>query len=105
MIVGYKGSSDMILAMQRGEVDANFLSDSRANHAGEVEAGACDRGRCRATRSPLLPDVPTMFEAAKLDAEQEWWLDFRANLNDLGRILVTTQAACPPTGSRSCGRR
>ena len=41
-------------------------------------------------RSPLLPQTPTVFEQAKLTADQEWQLDFRANLNDLGRILVTT---------------
>jgi hypothetical protein len=34
--------------------------------------------------------VPSVFEQAKLTPEQGWWLDFRANLNDLGRILVTT---------------
>jgi tripartite-type tricarboxylate transporter receptor subunit TctC len=89
VIIGYKGSSDMILAMQRGEVDANFLSESSAytleksNQARAIVVAA-------RTRSPLLPDVPTIFEAAKLDADQQWWLDYRANLNDLGRILVTT---------------
>jgi hypothetical protein len=31
-----------------------------------------------------------VFEQTKLSPEQEWWLDFRASLNDLGRILVTT---------------
>lgn len=90
IIIGYKGSSDMILALQRGEVDANFLSESSAyslERSGQARAIVV----AARTRSPLLPDVPTIFEAAKLDAEQEWWLDYRANLNDLGRILVTTQ--------------
>ncbi len=90
IIIGYKGSSDMILAMQRGEVDANFLSESSAfslERSGQARAIVV----AARTRSPLLPNVPTVFEAAKLDKEQEWWLDYRANLNDLGRILVTTQ--------------
>ena len=90
VILGYKGSSDMILAMQRGEVDANFLSDSSAltlERSGQARALVV----AARTRSPLLPGVPTVFESASLDVEQQWWLDFRANLNDLGRILVTTQ--------------
>lgn len=90
VIIGYKGSSDMILAMQRGEVDANFLSESSAyslERSGQARAIVV----AARTRSPLLPNVPTVFESATLDKEQEWWLDYRANLNDLGRILVTTQ--------------
>ncbi len=89
VILGYKGSNDMILAMQRGEVDANFLSESSAftlqksNQARPIVTAA-------RTRSPLLPDVPTIFESAKLDQDQQRLLDYRANLNDLGRILVTT---------------
>ena len=37
-----------------------------------------------------LPDTPTIFEAAKLDDDARWWLEFRMSINDLGRILVTT---------------
>jgi tripartite-type tricarboxylate transporter receptor subunit TctC len=89
VVLGYKGSAEIALAMERGEVDALYISDSSA--ANYVKAG---QGRAVAamgrTRSELLPDVPTVFEQTKLDKEQEWWLDFRANLNDLGRILVTT---------------
>ena len=47
------------------------------------------------TRSKVLPEVPTMYEAVKLTSEQEWWLDFRAGLNDLGRILVTAPGTPP----------
>ena len=46
-------------------------------------------------RSALLPDVPTVYEQAKLTPDQEWWFDFRANLNDLGRILVTSPGTPP----------
>lgn len=94
VILGYKGSNDMVLAMQRGEIDAIFLSESsafsltRSNQARAITVAA-------RTRSPLLPDVSTVFEAAELDAEQQKLLDFRANLNDLGRILVTTAGTEP----------
>lgn len=90
VILGYKGSSDMILAMQRGEVDANFLSESSAYTLEQSRQARAVVVAAR-TRSPLLPDVPTIFESVQLDADQQKLLDFRANLNDLGRILVTTQ--------------
>lgn len=94
VILGYKGSSDMILAMQRGEVDANFLSDSSAfslEKSGQARAITT----ASRTRSPLLPHVPTIFESATLNADQQHLLDYRANLNDLGRILVTSPGTEP----------
>ncbi len=94
VIVGYKSSSDMILAMQRGEIDSNYLSDSSAFSL--VQSGQARAITVAArTRSPLLPDVPTIFELAKLDDAQQRLLDFRANLNDLGRILLTSPGTDP----------
>jgi tripartite-type tricarboxylate transporter receptor subunit TctC len=94
VILGYKGSNDMILAMQRGEVDANFLSDSTAaTLVRSRQARAI--GVAARTRSPLLPDVSTVFEQFELDPNQQWLLDYRANLNDLGRILVAAPGTEP----------
>jgi tripartite-type tricarboxylate transporter receptor subunit TctC len=89
IVLGYKSSGDIAIAMERGEMDALYLSDSSAaNYVKNGQARAvASMGR---TRSALLPDVPSVFEQVKLTADQEWWLDFRANLNDLGRILITT---------------
>jgi tripartite-type tricarboxylate transporter receptor subunit TctC len=94
IILGYKGSSDIALAMERGEVDGLYLSDSSS-------ANLAKNGQARPVasmarvRSTLLPDVATVFEQTKLAPEQERLLDFRANLNDLGRILVTTPGVPP----------
>ena len=89
IVLGYKGSAEIALAMERGEADALYVSDSSA--ATFVQAGQAHAVASMArVRSPLLPQTPTVFEQAKLTADQEWQLDFRANLNDLGRILVTT---------------
>ena len=89
IVLGYKGSGDIALAMERGEVDSLYVSDSSA--ANFAKSGQARPVAFMArTRSSLLPDVPFVFEQVKLSPEQEWWLDFRANLNDLGRILVTT---------------
>ena len=89
IVLGYKSSGDIALAMERGEMDALYLSDSSA--ANYVQAGQARAIAAMGhTRSSLLPDVKTIFEQVKLDDDQTWWLDFRANLNDLGRILITT---------------
>ncbi|HEX2727549.1 MAG TPA: tripartite tricarboxylate transporter substrate-binding protein [Beijerinckiaceae bacterium] len=89
VILGYKSSGDIALAMERGEVDALYVSDSSAANFAKSN-NARPLASMSRTRSALLPDVPSVFEQAKLTPEQDWWLDFRANLNDLGRILVTT---------------
>jgi tripartite-type tricarboxylate transporter receptor subunit TctC len=89
IILGYKGSGDIALALERGELDGLYVSDSSAanfTHNGQARPVAS----MARVRSALLPDVPTVFEQVKLTPDQEWWLDFRANLNDLGRILVTS---------------
>lgn len=89
IVLGYKGSAEIALAIERGEVDALYVSDSSA--ASYVQAGQAHAVASMArARSPLLPATPSVFEQAKLSPQQEWLLDFRANLNDLGRILVTT---------------
>ena len=43
----------------------------------------------------LLPDRPTIFEAAKMDADQTWVMDFLANVEKLGRILVAPPGIPP----------
>ena len=89
IVLGYKSSGDIALAMERGEMDGLYLSDSSAaNYVKNGQARAiAAMGR---ERSNLLPETPTIFEQIKMTPDQEWWFDFRANLNDLGRILITT---------------
>jgi len=89
IVLGYKSSGDIALAMERGEMDGLYLSDSSAaNYVKNAQArGIAAMGH---QRSSLLPDVPTIFEQMKLTPDQEWWFTFRENLNDLGRILITT---------------
>jgi tripartite-type tricarboxylate transporter receptor subunit TctC len=89
IVLGYKGSADIALAMERGEMDAMYVSDSSAAQyvkGGQARAIAAMGDK----RSALLPETPTIFEAMKVDDETRWWLEFRMSINDLGRILVTT---------------
>ena len=93
-ILGYRSSGEITLAMERGELDSLYISDSSAANftlAGQVIPVAS----MARVRSTLLPNVPTVYEQAKLTPDQEWWFDFRANLNDLGRILVTSPGTPP----------
>ncbi len=93
-ILGYRSSGEIALAMERGELDSLYISDSSA--ANYTQAGQVNPVASMArVRSTLLPNVPTVYEQAKLTPDQEWWFDFRANLNDLGRILVTSPGTPP----------
>ena len=88
VVMGYRGSAEIAFAVQRGELDGLYVTDaSLANYErgqqGRVIAIAARK------RSALLPHVPTLYEALKLTDEQQWWLDFRAELNEYGRVLLT----------------
>ncbi len=87
IVLGYKGSNDAALAVSRGEMDALFVTDTSANtyvqSNGLVPLATIGRNRSR-----FFPELPTIFEAAKLDAEQQWIFDFRHVAQSLGRILV-----------------
>jgi tripartite-type tricarboxylate transporter receptor subunit TctC len=89
IIAGYRGSSDIALAMQRGEIDGLYITDgSAARYRERKQAHVVGIGARE--RSKLMPDVPTFHEAVKLSPQSQWWLDVRAELNDFGRVLVTT---------------
>jgi tripartite-type tricarboxylate transporter receptor subunit TctC len=89
IIMGYQGSSDVVLALSRGEVDSMYISDSSSNNY--VKAGqAKPIAAMSRQRSKLFPDVPTIYEAVQLPKEGEWWVDFRAAVDDIGRMLVTS---------------
>lgn len=89
IITGYKGSKEVALAAIRGEVDGFAVS------AGSAKRYLRDDNLVAAVvlsrdRSPLLPDVPTIFELLELTPEQAWWVDYTDALMRLGRSLVTT---------------
>lgn len=87
IIIGYKGSNEAALAVSRGEMDAIYVSDTSANNY--VKSGqnlaVANMGR---SKSRFFPNLPTIFEAVKLDKKAQWWFDFRSTVDDLGRILV-----------------
>ncbi|HEX2256642.1 MAG TPA: hypothetical protein VHG92_08085, partial [Afifellaceae bacterium] len=87
MVVGFQGSSEVSLAAIRGDVTGFAVTDRSAR---DYSTGSEDLtpvvviGR---ERSELLPDVPTIFEAG--DVPNEYWIDFRGGIVDVGRAIVT----------------
>ena len=89
VVMGYGGSNEVALAITKGEMDSMYVSDTSANNyvkGGQLIPVAVI-GR---KKSRFFPEVKTIFDLAKLDKDEEWLFDFRANLEALGRILVTT---------------
>jgi len=89
MILGYKGTGGMNIAIQRGEVDGRVISDESAALYGP-SSGMRTISVLARKRSEKFPDVPTIFEAAKLAPDAEQLLDWRANIASLGRVILTT---------------
>lgn len=87
IVIGYKGTAEVALAVQREEMDSLYLSDTSANNYVKSNQNKPVATMSR-EKSRFFPDLPTIFEAVKLTPEQEWWFDFRATLDNLGRILV-----------------
>ena len=93
-VTGYRGSSDMFLAIDRKEADGRFtaLSVLQATRPGWLKQGAMRVlfQFARATRHPLLADVPTARELAQSDIARA--------LIELGEIpyFIDRPFAAPP---------
>lgn len=88
LVTGYKGSRAAALAVAKGEMDAMYVSETSAyNYVKGRNAKAV--ATMNRKRSILFPDLPTVFEQIPdLTREQQWWIDYRATVESLGRILV-----------------
>jgi tripartite-type tricarboxylate transporter receptor subunit TctC len=85
IVVGYRGSGDMSLAVIRNEVDSGLLSaDSALPHIGEIKPLALFGAR----RWPHLPDVPTLSEAVALPADKAWIVELRQQIGEAQRAMV-----------------
>jgi len=87
IIVGYRGAGDMSLAVIRNEVDAGIQSADTAlpqvvNNSVKPIAIFSPR------RWHLLPDVPTLREAAALPADKAWIVELRQRIGEAQRAMV-----------------
>src|ERR1700716_3815184 len=87
VVQGYKGSADAGLAVTRGEMDAVYVPESSANHFVKTKQNWALATISR-TKSQFFRDRPTVFEAAKIDADRLWAMDYLSNLEGLGRLLM-----------------
>jgi putative tricarboxylic transport membrane protein len=94
VVQGYKGSADAGLAVTRGEMDALYVPESSANNFVKAKQSWALATISR-TKSRFFPDRPTIFEAARMDVEQTWVMDYLANVEKLGRILIASPGIPP----------
>jgi putative tricarboxylic transport membrane protein len=87
IVLGYKGSNDAALAVSRGEMDALYVTDTSANNYVQSN-GLIPLVTVGQKRSRFFPELPTIFEAASLNADQRWVFEFRHLAQSLGRILL-----------------
>ena len=94
VVQGYKGSADAGLAVTRGEMDALYVPESSANNFVKAKQNWALATISR-TRSRFFQDRPTIFEAARMDADSTWVMDFLADVEKLGRILIAPPGMPP----------
>ena len=98
LVRGYSGTTDILLAMERGEVDivgAYGLPGILVSHPGWVRRGeATILYQAALKRHRLLPNVPTLPELAQSDEGREV-LHAAASTGEIGRSIVTTPGVPP----------
>ena len=92
IVLGYKGTNEILLAMDRGEVDivgAYGLPGMLATHPGWIDKGEATLiYQAALKRNALLPNVPTLPELAVSD-EGRAILRAIASTAEIGRSIVT----------------
>src|SRR6516162_4581887 len=99
VISGFQGTSDVALAMERGEVEGSgtpleSLSSYRANWVRDRRIKLPVQET--ATRDPEIPDVPAMAEMGTAE-EARQILRFFASASEVGRSTVAPPAIAPET--------
>ncbi len=91
IVLGYKGTSEILLAMDRGEVDvtgAYGLPAMLTSHPDWIKGGATLLFQAALKRSPLIPNVPALPELALTD-EGKAVLRAVASTAEIGRSIIT----------------
>jgi tripartite-type tricarboxylate transporter receptor subunit TctC len=87
LIVGYKGSNEAALAAMRGEADGIIVTASSAKIYAQ-DGLLLPVATLSAARSPLFPDLPTVFELVQLAADKAWWIEYCIRYSQVGRAIV-----------------
>ena len=94
IVQGYKSSADAGLAVTRGEMDAVYVPESSANNFVKSKQNWALATISR-TKSQFFQDRPTVFDAAKIDPDRLWAMDFLANLEGTGRLMMAPPGIPP----------
>src|SRR5689334_9103322 len=97
LIRGYSGTINILLAMERGEVDivgSYGLPGMLASHPGWLKGEATILYQTSLKRNRLLPNVPAIPELAQSDEGREV-LRAAASTGDVGRSILTTPGVPP----------
>jgi tripartite-type tricarboxylate transporter receptor subunit TctC len=98
LVRGYSGTTDILLAMERGEVDivgAYGLPGILVSHPGWVQRGeATILYQAALKRHQLLPNVPTLPELAQSEEGREV-LHAAASTGEIGRSILATPDVPP----------
>ena len=99
VISGFQGTSDVALAMERGEVEGSgtpleSLSSYRANWVRDRKIKYLLQETV--TRDPEIPDVPAMVEMGTTE-EARQILRFFASASEVGRSIVAPPGIAPET--------
>ena len=97
LVMGYAGSPEAMLAMERGEVEGHSTSFDalRTAHPDWITEGKVRiLVQYALSRHPQLPDVPTIVELAKTD-EQRQILRAVMNATEIGK-MITSPPGQPP---------
>jgi tripartite-type tricarboxylate transporter receptor subunit TctC len=98
LVRGYSGTSEILLALERGEVDivgAYGLPGMQASHPDWLAGkGAVFLYQAALKRDPLIPNVPTLPELALTD-EGRQVLRAAATTGEIGRAILTTPGVPP----------
>lgn len=86
LIVAYKGSREVSLALTRGELDAYYVSDSSAFRYVKAKA-ARPLAVYGPVKSVFFPDLKPIHELTPLDDQAKWIIDYNTKLEALGRLL------------------
>ena len=97
LIMGYQGSNEALLAMQRGEAEGHSVAFEQvtSQHPEWLTDGSIRIiVQYALTRHPSLPNVPTALDIAKTD-EQKAILRAVVSASDVGKSILTTPDVPP----------
>jgi tripartite-type tricarboxylate transporter receptor subunit TctC len=97
VVTGYRGTAELLLAVQRGEVDVSgseSVAVMLASHPEWMKGGAVILYQSALKRYPAIPQVPTMIELATSE-EGRKVMGALASTAEIGRSVLTTPGVPP----------